>query len=51
MRRPLRRLHFVMWIILSPILIALVAYAVTRTPVDRIETDPPAALFNTQGGR
>ncbi len=51
MRRPLRRLHFVMWLIISPILLVLIGYAVTRSPLDRTETDAPAAVFDTEGGR
>ena len=51
MRRPLRRLHFGLWVALTPVLLALIAYAVTRAPIDRIENDAPAALFETQGGR
>jgi len=51
MRRPLRRLHFMMWLILTPVFLGLIAYALTRTPIDRTETDAPAALFDTQGGR
>lgn len=51
MRRPLRRLHFTMWLILTPVFLALIAYALTRTPIDLIETDAPPALFETEGGR
>jgi hypothetical protein len=51
MRRPLRRLHFMVWLVLTPVFLALIAYAVTRTPIDRTETDAPAALFEPQGGR
>lgn len=51
MRRPLRRLHFLMWIILTPVFLALIAYALTRTTVDPIETDAPPALFETAGAR
>ncbi len=51
MRRPLRRLHFGLWVILAPVILGFVAYALTRAPVDRAETDAPAALFETEGGR
>jgi hypothetical protein len=40
-----------MWLILSPVFLALIAYALTRTPIDRIEADAPHALFETEGGR
>ncbi len=30
MKRPLRRLHLVYWLILVPVLLSLIAYALTR---------------------
>lgn len=51
MIRPLRRFHFMLWLVLTPILIAMIVYALTRTPIDRIETDAPAALFEQEGAR
>lgn len=51
MRRPLRRLHFGLWVVLTPVLLICIAYALTRTPVDRIETDAPMVLFETEGER
>ena len=45
MRRPLRRLHLAIWLGITPVLLAFIGYAVTRTPIDRTETDAPAALF------
>ena len=50
MRRPLRRLHFGVWVILTPILLTLIAYALTRTPIDRTNVDAPAVLFEIDGG-
>ncbi len=51
MRRPLRRVHFGLWIILAPIILGFIAYALTRTPIDRSDLDAPAVLFETEGGR
>ena len=49
MRRPLRRLHLAMWLVITPILLALIGYALTRTPIDRTDPDAPAALFEPEG--
>lgn len=51
MRRPLRRYHFMLWIVLTPVFIALIGYAVTRTPVDKTDPNAPALLFESDGGR
>lgn len=49
MRRPLRRLHFGLWLILTPVLLGLIAYALTRTPINDVDADAPAVLFDTAG--
>ncbi len=49
MRRPLRRLHFGLWVILTPLLLGLIAYALTRSPVDRVDADAPSVLFESEG--
>ena len=51
MRRPLRRLHFGLWLILSPIILAFIAYALTRAPIDKTAPNAPAILYETNAGR
>lgn len=51
MRRPLRRYHFALWVLLTPVFIALIGYAVSRTPVDKTDPDAPGILFENGGGR
>ena len=49
MRRPLRRLHFGLWVILAPVILAFIAYALTRAPIDKTDADAPAVLFEPEG--
>lgn len=51
MRRRLRRLHLLYWIVLTPALLWLIAYALTRQPIDAVDADAPPVIFDAREGR